>query len=189
MILYYLFLANTPLKRSFFEEAISSVSEEKLDFHYFNSQKGYFLADEKLSSTLQQVLFNIHDDLGVNLTIVVSHCLGEFEEKMLKESISYFPNQCLFLTDMLLKELSFGDYSSIPLLANEFKKVSPDLLLTAGTFLRCGLNASLSAETLFIHRNTFNYRLNSFIEETSLDIRSYHNALLLELYFQFTNKR
>lgn len=55
MILYYLFLANTSLKRSFFEEAISSVSEEKLDFHYFNSQKGYFLADEKLSSTLQQV--------------------------------------------------------------------------------------------------------------------------------------
>lgn len=189
MIQYYLFLANTPLKRSFFEEALSSVSEEKLDFHYINDQKGYFLADEKLSSTLQQVLFNIHDDLNVNLTILVSHRLGEFEEKMLKESISYFPNQCLFLSDMLLKELSFGDYSSIPLLANEFKNVSQDLLLTAGTFLRCGLNACLTAETLFIHRNTFNYRLNAFIEQTSLDIRSYHNALLLELYFQFTNKR
>ncbi|HBB05327.1 MAG TPA: hypothetical protein DCZ41_01870, partial [Firmicutes bacterium] len=45
--------------------------------------------------------------------------------------------------------------------------------------------ACLTAETLYIHRNTFNYRLNAFIEKTGLDIREYHNALLLEFYFQF----
>ncbi|MGN1075804.1 MAG: helix-turn-helix domain-containing protein, partial [Candidatus Enteromonas sp.] len=44
----------------------------------------------------------------------------------------------------------------------------------------------LSAQTLFVHRNTFLYRLNKFIELTNLDIRDYHNALLLELYFQIS---
>jgi hypothetical protein len=34
--------------------------------------------------------------------------------------------------------------------------------------LRCGLNASLAAETLIIHRNTFNYRLAQFIDKTGL---------------------
>jgi DNA-binding PucR family transcriptional regulator len=65
-----------------------------------------------------------------------------------------------------MKEFSFGDYSSIPLLNAEFKEVPHELLLTAGTFLRCGLNASLAAETLIIHRNTFNYRLAQFIDLT-----------------------
>lgn len=188
MIKYYLFLTSSPINKPVFEKTISSISEERLSFHYENSNKGYFLASDSLANTLQQVLFNIHDSLEMNLTIIVAHKDGEFEEKMLKEALLYFPNQCLFLSDMLLKEVSFGNYSSIPLLANEFKGVSDELLLTAGTFLRCGLNGILTAETLFVHRNTFNYRLNCFIEETSLDIRDYHNALLLELYFQFTGK-
>lgn len=130
----------------------------------------------------------MHDDLGINLTVIISHKYGPLEEKLLNKAVAYFPNQCLYLTDMLLKELSFGDYSSFPLLSAEFRNVSEELMLTAGTFLRCGLNASLTSETLFIHRNTFNYRLNAFIEKTGLDIRDYHNALLLELYFQLASK-
>ncbi len=188
MIKYYLFSTSSSINKASFEKAISSISEEKLSFHYNDPQKGYFLASDSLANTLQQVLYNIHVSLEMNLTIIVSHRQGEFEEKMLKEALLYFPNQCLFLSDMLLKEVSFGNYSSIPLLANEFKEVSDELLMTAGTFLRCGLNGILTAETLYVHRNTFNYRLNSFIEQTSLDIRDYHNALLLELYFQFTGK-
>jgi DNA-binding PucR family transcriptional regulator len=88
------------------------------------------------------------------------------------------------MSDILMKEFSFGDFSSLPLLSQEFKAVPHELLLTAGAFLRCGLNASLAAETLIIHRNTFNYRLAQFIDITQLDIRDYHNALLLEIYFQ-----
>ena len=44
----------------------------------------------------------------------------------------------------------------------------------------------LASEALFVHRNTFNYRLNAFIRESGLDIRDYHNALLLEIYFQLS---
>lgn len=188
MIRYYLFLSSTPLNRESFEDAISSVSEEKISFTYINDTEGYFQAGDRLASTLQQVLFNIHETLGINFSIIIAHKRDEFEEKMLIEALTYYPNQCFFLSDILLKEVSFGNYSSIPLLAKEFKQVEPDLLMTAGTFLRCGLNGLLTAEMLYVHRNTFNYRLNSFIEQTSLDIRDYHNALLLELYFQFTNK-
>ncbi len=188
MIRYYLFLASSPLKKDSFENAISSVSEEEIVFTYVNDKEGYFKAGDRLASTLQQVLFNIHDTLNVNFSIVVAHKRGEFEKKMLNEALTYYPNQCFFLSDILLKEVSFGNYSSIPLLAAEFKKIDPELLMSAGTFLRCGLNGLLTAETLYVHRNTFNYRLNSFIEQTGLDIRDYHNALLLELYFQFTNK-
>lgn len=185
---YYLFLANSPIKRDVFERNISSLSKKEINFAYENERKGFFLADNELATTLSDALFSLHDELGITLTVVASHTRGKFEEKMLNESLSFFPNQCLYLTDMLLKELSFGDYSSLPLLSQEFKGISQELLLTAGTFLRCGLNALLTAEVLYIHRNTFNYRMNAFIEKTGLDIRDYHNALLLELYFQLASK-
>lgn len=53
---------------------------------------------------------------------------------------------------------------------------------TGLTFILSGLNATLAAKRLYIHRNTFNYRLNKFIEQTSLDIRDFDNALLLYIY-------
>lgn len=188
MIKYYLFLANASINRNVFEESISSINNTKIEFAYESERKGFFLGNEEVAAKLADVLFAIHDKLNITITVVASHTRGKLEEKMLNEALSFFPNQCLYLTDMLLKELSFGDYSSLPLLSSEFKGVSHELLLTAGTFLRCGLNATLTAETLFIHRNTFNYRLNAFIEKTGLDIRDYHNALLLELYFQLASK-
>jgi DNA-binding PucR family transcriptional regulator len=88
-----------------------------------------------------------------------------------------------------MKEMSFGDYSSYGALIKLFKGINYDLMLTASTYLRCGLDACLAAKKLFIHRNTFNYRLNAFIAATGLDIRDYHNALFLELYFQLSAGR
>ncbi|MBP5090998.1 MAG: helix-turn-helix domain-containing protein [Bacilli bacterium] len=35
-----------------------------------------------------------------------------------------------------------------------------------------------------MHRNTFNYRLNRFVESTGVDVRYYHNALLLDYYLR-----
>ena len=184
MTKYYLFLASNPLDRDLWEESLSSLIKEPLSFTYESDRKGYILASEKLGIRLQDCLYNIHEDLVITVTVVIAHRDGALEEKLLREALSYFPNQCLYLTDMLMKELSFGDYSSFPLLSNEFRNVPHDLLLTAGTYLRCGMDASETAQSLFIHRNTFNYRLAAFIAQTQLDIRDYHNALLLELYFQ-----
>ena len=180
---YYFFLANGDIEKEALKDALDGLGHI-YDVTYFSARKGYLLADEKFAVLLQGIVLMIHDDIGVTITFLTAHQSGELEEKLLKEALAYFPNQCLFLSDVLMKEFSFGDFSSLPLLSAEFKKVPHELLLTAGTFLRCGLNASLSAETLIIHRNTFNYRLAQFIDLTHLDIRDYHNALLLEIYFQ-----
>jgi hypothetical protein len=183
---FYLFLANGAIDRFSFKNALDGLGEN-YDITYLSAEKGYLLSDEKFAVRLQGILLPLHDDLGLTITLLAVHKIGPLEEKALKEALAYFPNQCLFLSDVLMKEFSFGDYSSLPLLSAEFKDVPHELLLTAGAFLRCGLNASLAAETLIIHRNTFSYRLAQFIDITSLDIRDYHNALLLEIYFQLGN--
>jgi hypothetical protein len=188
MTKYYLYETSGSFDEKAFRSALSSLGSP-YDLTVLSPTKGFIIADENFLMGLGNLVLPLHDDLRVVITFLCAHANGPLEEKALKQAVAYFPNQALYLTDVLMKEFSFGDYSSLPLLSAEFKDVPHELLLTAGTFLRCGLNASLAAENLIIHRNTFNYRLARFIEKTGLDIRDYHNALLLEIYFQLGSHR
>jgi hypothetical protein len=185
---YYLFLANAPINQAAFKNALEGIGSP-YDLNYDDERGGYIVADDTFAVRLQEIIFTLHDDLGLTLSVCAVHKIGDLEKKAIREALAYFPNQCLYLSDVLMKEFSFGDYTSLPLLNAEFRVVPHELLLTSGAFLRCGLNASLAAETLFIHRNTFNYRLAKFIDLTGLDIRDYHNALILEIYFQLGNPK
>ncbi|MDY2913540.1 MAG: helix-turn-helix domain-containing protein [Candidatus Enteromonas sp.] len=179
---HYLFKSGNPFDRIAFEDTLGFLGVK--DVTYFSPTEGMFLADSTLFAELVSQLPIMREDLGVSFSFLISHESTGLEKKLLEEAFSYFPNQALFPTDVLLHEMSFGDYSSYPILKDKFRNVPSDLLLSVGTYLRCGLDAKLAAKTLFIHRNTFLYRLNRFIEITNLDIRDYHNALFLELYFQ-----
>ncbi|MFA9263087.1 MAG: helix-turn-helix domain-containing protein [Undibacterium sp.] len=180
---YYIFMASAAINREYFEDALNSLGVP-YELTYNGPDRGFLIADENFFEKIDGVLLPLHSDLGLVISILVAHEYSSLEEKAIKEAVAYFPNQALFLTDVLMKEFSFGDFSSVPLLSAELKDVPHDLLLTAGTYLRCGLDASKAAEKLIVHRNTFTYRLNQFVERTGLDIRDYHNALLLEIFFQ-----
>lgn len=188
MTKFCLYLSSGPFDEKVFRSTLDGLASP-YDLTVLTPTSGYLVADENFLIHLAKIAFPLHESLHVAITFVCAHARGPLEEKALKQAAAYFPNQALYLTDVLMKEFSFGDYSSLPLLSAEFKEVSPELMLTAGAFLRCGLNASLASENLIIHRNTFNYRLARFIEKTGLDIRDYHNALLLEIYFQLGSHR
>lgn len=184
---YYLFLSNKPIKKNIFLAALEGFGIEKEMVNFTNESSGEIIYDETLFPFIESLIHAMREDLGVSFSILVASYKDEFMMKLLKEAVEYFPNQCLYPSDVIMKQMSFGDYSSLPFLKNMFIKVPSFLMLTAGEYLRCGLDASLASKALFIHRNTFIYRLNQFIEITKLDIRDYHNALLLELFFQLSN--
>ena len=181
---HYLFKANNTIDRKYFVSALKGLGVEKDAISFYSFDEGEFFADSSLIAELEPLIQLLHDDLSIQMSVLSVHQRTEFERKLLKEAAAYFPNRVLYATDVIMKEMSLGDYSSYKPLMNLFSRVPHELMNTAGTYLRCGLDACLSAKMLFIHRNTFNYRLNQFISITGLDIRDYHNALLLELYFQ-----
>ena len=183
---HYLFLSSAPFDKIEFEDQLSQIGVDTDHVVYFGDRNGEFLADSKIYAKLDSLSLVIRDDLGASISFLAAHQNTVLEQDLLQKSASYFPCRAMFPSDVILKEISFGDYSAYPLLKACFDSVPHDLLLTAGTYLRCGCDESLSAQTLFVHRNTFLYRLNKFIELTNLDIRDYHNALLLELYFQIS---
>ena len=186
---HYLFLSNIPVSKKPFEAALKGLGIDLETLTYYSPYEGELILPKESFSSISSVMLPLREDLGGSISFLAMHDRGELSKKLLKDALAYFPNQAVFPTDVLMKEMSFADYTSIPLLTSCFSHLDHELLLTAGTYLRCGLDASLSAKELFIHRNTFNYRLNSFIEETNLDIRDYHNALLLEIYFQVSAGR
>jgi DNA-binding PucR family transcriptional regulator len=77
--------------------------------------------------------------------------------------------------------LASGDRHMLEGVRHQFEGVPRELLLTATAFIESGLNATRASKKLYIHRNTFNYRLQKFIEWTSLDIRDYHHAFYFRL--------
>ena len=179
----YLFLTNRDIETLPFERFFRELAEDAV-FTYEGTRNGYFETEKDIVFELNQKLSLSYD---MNVSLVVAHRSWPLEKKLLQEASGYFPNQCVYLTDVIMKELTFGNFSSIPLLSHEFRAVDKELMSTAGSFLRSGLSGLKTADMEKIHRNTFNYRLNKFIEVTGLDIRDYHNALLLELYFQLAS--
>ena len=179
----YLMLATASIPRSFFVNSLKTVGVEAEVLWEQDDQFASFEAPARIAPLLDDLMRDMHDDLGFQLVLLAVHQRTSFEEKLLQNALRFLPNRCCFPTDVIMRELSFGDFSSFAGLMKLFKDVHTDLLMTVGMYLRCGLDACLSARKLAIHRNTFNYRLNAFVEKTGLDIRDYHNALLLELYF------
>ena len=185
----YLFLSASKIQRAFFMDSLCELGIDRSSFTFDSDVQGDFVADSTLAPSIDDVLSVLHDDLGANLSVLCAHEKTPFELKLLQNAARYFPNQCCFPTDVILREMSFGDFSSFAPLRKLFKDLPRELILTAGAYLRCGLDASLAANKLLIHRNTFRYRLDAFIDRTGLDIRDYHNALLLELYFDLSAGR
>lgn len=180
----YLVISDSSIKKKDFENRLNSLSFP-YSITYLSPTRAVISSSEKLFIGLQDLLTNYINYYGIKTSILVAHKACDLSSKCLRTALDILPNRVVFLSDVILKELSKGDTSSLPYLKSEFQEVTINELNAAGAFLRTGLNVSDTAECLYLHRNTFYYRLNKFIDKTSLDIRDYHNALILEIYFQY----
>ncbi|TQS76592.1 hypothetical protein DX933_00360 [Ornithinibacillus gellani] len=57
----------------------------------------------------------------------------------------------------------------------------PDFLKTINMLFQCNLNISETAKKLYLHRNTLQYRLDKFYDQTGTDIRDFHQAITVFL--------
>lgn len=57
----------------------------------------------------------------------------------------------------------------------------PETMTTLEHFFQLDCNVSETAKKLYIHRNTLLYRLDKFKQETGLDVRTFHHAVLVKI--------
>ena len=173
---YYHFWSDNPLKETQLEGLIRDSYHGDLAFVMLSPNHGYFLASSDLAETLEVIVPLIASDFGINLTVLISHAHDVLAQMALKKAAVLHQERCTYLGDLLLDDLMRGDRSLVPEALKGFRNIPHDEMITAQAFVSCGLNATLASKKLYVHRNTFNYRLKKFIDLTCLDIRDFHNA-------------
>ena len=69
------------------------------------------------------------------------------------------------------------------------KEISDELLETVRVFFRNDLNLTATAKSLFIHRNTLNYRLDKIQKMFHLDVRSFQDAVVFKIITDFPDEK
>ena len=180
-----LFLSSKPLDGTLFPRALAPFGEE---LHFQSEQAGSFLLPERKIALFSRKVASDPSSFGGDTAFLIAPKEDGFSAKLLHEALEFFPNQVKYLSDIILKEMSFGDYSSLPFLSALFRDLPEEWIYSVEKYLECGLDALLASDALYIHRNTFNYRLAQFRKRCGIDVREYHGALLFELYLQFVRK-
>jgi sugar diacid utilization regulator len=150
---------------------------ENFTFSIVHPKQILMIADQSFTDFLFTILPTLTQDLGIRVSVVISHLDYPCAQEAGMVAALRKPSEILHLAELILLLLSDQQHPLIALVKEEFLRIPRDLYLTASAYLKAGLNATKASEKLYIHRNTFRYRLQQFIEFTSLDIRDHFHAL------------
>lgn len=182
MYKFYYFASNKRINKSSFDDIIRKSYSQYIDIEYSSDFQGVILADENFFARLNSIFDILVSDLNINLIFLESYKLSNLAEKAIIKLLKDQMYGCFYLAEIILKFKLKKDDELANIFINELSLINKELIDTAKAYIRCNMNAKLAANSLYIHRNTFNYRLNKFIELTQLDIRNYNNSLLILIY-------
>ena len=173
---YYHFIANKDLDIKYINDFLSESFKKHFSIYMFDKRSGYIIADESLYDRLETILPLINIDNDAVITFLCSHIDNSLIRYVINKLSKRNSGTIKHLSDFLLDLIVEGDDSFYPLVKQEFENVSRELIMTAKAFIDSSLVALDASKKLYVHRNTFSYRLDKFIEATNLDIRDYHFA-------------
>jgi DNA-binding PucR family transcriptional regulator len=155
-------------------------------------EKNSIILDEEQLESISHV---IESDFYMSMTFLIGQFrrvdkdfIGsyQYEKQMFSYAESshfspYIQSVSTVLPSLLLKHLP-GEWKE-----QIFGKISqvfeedPELIHTVKAFLENQSNISQTAKKLFMHRNSVQYRIDKFIERTTIDIKSFQGGLLAYL--------
>lgn len=183
MIKYYYFHSYKNFSKSHFEDALRNSFGNYIDIEYLDDKNGIILSDETFHnhlSHIQQILFN---DLNSSFVFLVGFDNKKISEISMNELVEKRKVGIYSILDILLDK-SLDSLSIYIEIKKVLENVDEEMLSVTNSYLYCSLNASEAAKQLYMHRNTFSYKLASFIEITGIDLRDYSTSVVLFLYFK-----
>ncbi len=92
----------------------------------------------------------------------------------------------IYTMELLIPEIIFLEEHDLTLkLKNHYySKFNSETIETILGFIEQNMNASKTSKSLYMHRNTLNYRLDNFIQKTEIDVRTFKGALAIYLLFR-----
>lgn len=177
---FYL-VCQSPFKDEPFRKTIEDVIGKRIRWQRLHQDQVAFFTSVDSRATLQTYLDTYQQEYNLKFHILKTYRLHSLGESASRIAIRKNPGKVDSLGDLILQLMFDGNRVLLPLIVKEFSSVPRHLMQTASMLLACDLKATLASERLYVHRNTFAYRLNQFVNLTGLDIRQHDHALLFSL--------
>lgn len=181
-----------------FSEAMQALFPGAHIFLWRSQKEGFLIqeADDEFEEELESA--SIVDTLAADFFTRPTIFIGSFvhkaaelkshtdwENHLFQEATLAFPKKHLFHEQeltlyYLLSRISDKSLTDVSRL---IQPVAEDtvLLESIRCYLECNMNTSLAAKKMYMHRNTMQYRVDKFIEKTSVDIKHFPNAVAVYL--------
>ncbi|MDG5786381.1 helix-turn-helix domain-containing protein [Evansella sp. AB-P1] len=183
-----------------FEEALKNLFSSSQEVLWINSNHGFFIQlmniEEEEEIPIDSIVDTIASDFFVQLYVYVGSSMSNVED--MKERFIWEKDMFDVTRQVMPSKKIFIEHEIIPyLLLRDIKDTTKNTLITMLSpviddqqllesvkfYLECNMNTSLAAKKMFMHRNTLQYRVDKFIEKTSIDIKRFPNAVAV--YFLF----
>lgn len=120
-------------------------------------------------------------DRGVNISILIV----PFFHLIFYKYIDFLRHEAATAFDVFVRNIQDNRvHQDSKILIRSIEKKHLD---TIEAFMNCNLNSLKAADELYLHRNSFNYRLNQFISSTDMDVRDIHTMMFLRLIIDLTH--
>lgn len=185
-----------------FEEAILAFFQEEVMIVWSSAREGIIIeknSDDQLDhSFLGHMQELISADLYFDVTFLVGkrytplsdlQLYFQIEQKCFQyalknkkqKSILWFSKEMIqYILSFLPEDLS----KTLPkLLLNDMKLDDP-IISTVRAYLQNNMNVTATSKKAFLHRNTVQYRLDKFTEQTGIDLKHFDDGLIVFLAIQ-----
>ncbi|MEH6936903.1 helix-turn-helix domain-containing protein [Bacillus sp. JJ664] len=190
-----------------FEEAILAFFHKEIIIIWSSAREGVII--EKINdqpimqSYLEHMQETIAADLYHDVTFLVGKCYAPLSE--LQQSFE-IEQQCFRKALKLKKHKSVLWFSKemlhyfMSFIPEDLRNVLPNILLndmtlndqtlsTVKIYLQHNMNVTATAKKAFLHRNTVQYRLDKFSEQTGIDLKHFEDGLVIFLAIQLLELR
>jgi DNA-binding PucR family transcriptional regulator len=170
-----------PIQEKTFRPLLEDVLGEKINIQVLSKTLIVFQTSQDADADLQTFLDTYQQEFNVKFHALKTyriHAMGEFASQ---QGLKTNPGKVDTLADFVLQTMLEGNRAFVRYIYEEFQLVPRHLMQTASMLMSCDMKATNASKQLYIHRNTFAYRLNQFIELTGLDIRLHDHALFFTL--------
>jgi hypothetical protein len=168
------------------QDVLHSINPEVLLLERVESHILIFEASNDFYLQLLNTISMVVHDINQTVTVLVTHSKSKASLFYLNKAHSLMMGRVISVAELIFNMVQVGDNSYKEIFLYEFKGINHELLVTMESYLHSGFSGEKTSEQLYLHRNTFRYRLNQFILLTNLDIRDFFNGLYLLYYIELT---
>lgn len=186
------------LEPSAFKEAMNQLFEKDVIILWESKTKGIIVDTEKdtflETISLDEIIDILMSDLSVKLKFFVGPYLSTLEKashyykKMITQAATAFPYSGHHVVSYLeavpyyvIDQLTPEVKAELQHLIHEEYLEDKAFIKMVEVFLASNLNISEAAKRLYMHRNSLQYRMEKFHQDTCLDLRNFHHALTVYL--------